>query len=180
MSFPKDEFKTLSFPVAFPDVPGFLIQLPNATCESLREKLGAPQTTGTVDGIGDADYWGFEFECGLQVVIECLHKFHVKIGARVVADSPEVAHVQRHLLFLPEESHPISEEDLASELKRLVQYYPNRQEEIDNLHAWQVCRIDDNGNVYKVGEPTSERDARCTVKQFEVRPHKQMYWCEKA
>jgi hypothetical protein len=179
MSLPADVVRKLSFPVPFPDVPSCLIHLPNATCESLREMLGAPQKTGWVDGLGDADFWAFEFECGLQVVIECLHTFRAKIGARVVADSPEIEHVQQHLSFLQEETRPISEDGLAEDVNRLVQYYPNRQQEIANLHAWQVWRIDDNGNVYKVGEPTSERAARCSVKQFEVRPHKQMYWCEK-
>ena len=42
--------------------------------------------------------------------------------------------------------------------------------------AFQVWRIDDNGNVFTVGEPTSERDARCLVAMYEARGHKQMYW----
>jgi hypothetical protein len=179
MSLPADVVKTLSSPVAFPAVPNFLLHLPNATCDSLKEKLGAPQVTEWVDGLGNADIWAFEFECGLQVALECLQSSYVKHGARVVADSPEIEHVHRHLSFLNEESCPISEEGLADELKLLVKCYPNRQQEIANLHAWQVWRIDDNGNVFKVGEPTSERAARCAVKQFEVRPHKQMYWCER-
>lgn len=178
MSLPADVVKTLSFPVAFPYVPT-VNHLPNATCESLRTKLGAPHLTEWVDGLGNADIWGFEFECGLQVAIECLHSSYAKLGARVVADSPEVEHAQRHLSFLREENLPISEERIAEDLGRLVQRFPNRQEEIANLHAWQVWRIDDNGNVYKVGEPTSERAARCLVKQLESHPHKQMYWCEK-
>jgi hypothetical protein len=40
----------------------------------------------------------------------------------------------------------------------------------------QVWRIDDNGNVFAVGEPASEHDARCLVQQYEERGHKQMYW----
>jgi diamine N-acetyltransferase len=43
------------------------------------------------------------------------------------------------------------------------------------LNVFQVWRIDDNGNVFTVGEPTSERDARCLVAEFEARGHKQMY-----
>jgi hypothetical protein len=48
--------------------------------------------------------------------------------------------------------------------------------EIESLSAFQVWRIDGNGNVFAVGEPTSERDARCLVQQYEDRGHKQMYW----
>ena len=48
--------------------------------------------------------------------------------------------------------------------------------ESQDLHAFQVWRIDDNGNVFTVGEPTSERDAHCLVAQYEARGHKQMYW----
>ena len=52
--------------------------------------------------------------------------------------------------------------------------------ESDEPHAFQVWRIDDNGNVFAVGEPTSERDARCLVAQFKARGHKQTYWVERA
>jgi hypothetical protein len=53
---------------------------------------------------------------------------------------------------------------------------PEPRAEIESLRAFQVWRIDDNGNVFAVGEPTSERDARCLVQQYEARGHKQMYW----
>jgi len=178
MSLPVDELKTLTFPVPFPDCPGWLIHLSKATSESLRGKLGVPHKTGWVDGLGDADFWAFEFECGLQVAIEHIHR-PINNGARVVADSPEVEHVLRHLSFLDEKHQIIPEEALADELERLVKYYPSRQAEIDSLKRWQVWRIDDNGNVFKVGEPTSERAARCWVKQLEAHPHKQMYWIAK-
>lgn len=46
--------------------------------------------------------------------------------------------------------------------------------------AFQVWRIDDNGNVFTVGEPTSERDARGQVAMYEARGHKQTYWVEPA
>jgi hypothetical protein len=53
---------------------------------------------------------------------------------------------------------------------------PQRSTEIESLRAFQVWRIDDNANVFAVGEPASEHDARCLVQQYEERGHKQMYW----
>lgn len=46
-------------------------------------------------------------------------------------------------------------------------------------YTFQVWRIDDNGNVFAVGEPTSDRDARCQLAMYEARGHKQTYWVER-
>jgi len=168
--------KPLAFPVPFPNVPFYLVAC-NVPREVVPNFLGPPMLIGWIDGLGDCDFWAFEYPCGLQVALQFLH--HGK-GGIVVADSPEINHLLRHIPFSPADCVPIDDDTLQSELKQLLAACPHRQQEIDSLHAFQVWRQDDNGNAFKVGEPTSERDAKCWVQHFESLGHKQTYWYSRA
>lgn len=127
-----------------------------------------------VDGLGDTDFWAYEFPCGLQVAIEFRHMR--ESDGLVCADSPEANHVVRHLPFSKEQCIPMNEIPLREQLDLLLSYYPERQDEINALRSFQVWRQGDDGNAFKVGEPTSERDCRCWVSQLESSHHKQTYW----
>lgn len=164
--------KRLTFPAAFPDVPKYLVWCHFSRALAL-EILGPPVMTARVDGLGNADMWEFEYSCGLQAVLEFLHYMD---GGIVLADSPEVQHLIRHLPFPKELLIPIDDVTLKKELGVLLQAYPTRQLEIESLKSFQVWRQDDHGNSFKVGEPTSERDAKCWVADFESHGHKQIYW----
>ncbi|QOV88044.1 hypothetical protein [Humisphaera borealis] len=87
--------KPLVFPVPFPDVPMWLFAF-DLLPEAAAKKLGPPMLTDWIDGLGNADFWAFEFPCGLQVAFEFLH---TATFGRVVADSPEIDHVLRHIPF---------------------------------------------------------------------------------
>jgi hypothetical protein len=95
-------------------------------------------------------------------------------------DSLEIDHALRHLPFHIDDLSPMHPEAIAEMSAEIIQRYPQRETEVIQLKAFQVWRIDDNGNVFTVGEPTSERDARCLVAQYEARGHKQMYWVARA
>ena len=164
--------KALAFPVAFPEVPAFLVEI-QSTRNEAHHNLGLPHLTNWVDGLGECDFWAYEYRCGLQVVYQFLHDGQ---GGSALADSPEVNHVIRHSPFRQDLCFPITQEGLNLELDRLLSAYPFRAPEIALLDAFQVQRQDDNGNTYAVGDPTSERDARCWAEQLESFGHKQSYW----
>lgn len=165
--------KPLSLPIPFPDVPSFLVGL-HVEREDVPALLGPPMLTGWVEGLGKADFWSFEYACGLQVAYRFLHR--PGEGGVVMADSPEIAHVLRHIPFPERDCTPIDPATLQRELELLLLRFPERKAEVDALHAFQVWRQGEDGNPAKVGEPTSERDARCHVAQLEARGHKQTYW----
>jgi hypothetical protein len=169
---PTQNAKPLSFPVRFPDVPPFLVFC-NVSRQVAADRLGPPMLIDWVDGLGNADFWAFEYPCGLQVVFEFVHESN---GGRVVADSPEVDHVLRHIPFTSSECITVDESALQSEIQRMLSAFPERRTEIEFLHSFQVWRQGDDGNSFRVGEPTSERDAKCRVQQFEALAHKQLYW----
>ena len=167
--------KPLTFPIPFPDVPSFLLvaKLPR---DSVSNYLGPVMLTDSVDGLGDADFWAFEYPCGLQVAFEFLHATD---SGLILADSPEIDHVLRHIPFPRDSCVRIDQQTLNSELDRLVAAYPERQEEIQSLHSYQVWRQGTDGNPFKIGSPTSRRDADCWVSHFESLGHHQHYWCSK-
>ncbi|QOV91265.1 hypothetical protein [Humisphaera borealis] len=164
--------KPLAFPVPFPDGPMWLLTC-DASPEAAAEKLGPPMLTDWVDGLGNADFWAFEFPCGLQVAFEFLQ---TSKSGRVVADSPEIDHVLRHIPFSASECVRIDETALHSELERLLVACPERKSKIESLHSFQVWRQGDDGNAFRVGDATSERDAKCWVRHLESLGHKQLYW----
>lgn len=137
------------------------------------EVLGPPMLTSWMDGLGMMDLWGFEYPCGLRLAFQFPHTESV---GGILFDSPEVEHAMRHLPFHEADVTPMTPEIYDYINCEIVKTFPDRRPEIAQLKAFQVRRIDDNGNVFAVGDPTSERDARCLVQEYEARGHKQMYW----
>lgn len=135
--------------------------------------LGPPHLTEWTDGAGMEDFWAYEYPCGLKLSYQFSHTTPHGI---IVLDTPEIEHAVRHLplrreyLYLPDAAC------YGEMIQTYLKSYPHRAQELEQLKAFQVWRIDDNGNVFAVGEPTSERDALCLVEQYEARGHKQMYW----
>lgn len=164
--------KPLTFPVSFPDIPSMFIWF-ERPLEEMIERLGPPMARGIHDGLGEADFWGFEYCCGLQLVYERV-EFLGK--TRVCADAPELEHALRHMPFPRADCDVIGEAELESALSHLKERYPARRGLLDSLRSFQVWRQGDDGNPVPVGEPTSERDARCWVQQLEALGHKQLYW----
>ena len=164
--------KPLTFPVRFPNVPPFLL-IANVPRETVPNLVGPPMLTDWVDDLGNADFWAFEYPCGLQVAFQFMHDSE---GGLVLADSPEINHVLRHIPFADADCIRIDDETLQSQLKLLLSAYPERQSEIDSLHSFQVWRQGTDGNPFTVGNPTSKRDAECWVKHFESLGHHQHYW----
>jgi hypothetical protein len=164
--------KPLQIPVPFAGGFGYFVWC-DVSLEEAHKVLGPPTATMWDDGLGEADFWALEYPCGLQVLYEFTH---YPSGGSVVADSPEIQHLLRHLPFESSRCHAISESGLKQILDRIVSAYPNRRSEIESLHKFQVWRQDDHGNSFTVGAPTSERDANCWLSQLEASGHKQMYW----
>jgi hypothetical protein len=140
--------------------------------------LGPPMLTDETDGCGTGDLWAYEFRCGLKLAIQIPHM--TCYPGEIWIDSLEIDHALRHLPFHIDDLSPMHPEAIAEMSAEIIQRYPQRETEVIQLKAFQVWRIDDNGNVFTVGEPTSERDARCLVAQYEARGHKQMYWVARA
>ena len=167
--------RPLSFPVPFPDIPSCLV-FAGVPRQAVLGYLGPAMFTDLVDGLGPADFWGFEYPCGLQVVFEFLHESG---GGRIIADSPEIEHILRHIPFPAESCIRVDQECMETELTQRLLAFPDRQSEIESLHSFQVWRQGTDGNPFKVGSPTSKRDAECWVNQLDSLGHHQHYWCER-
>lgn len=165
----------LAIPVPFPDIPAYLVAV-NADREEAIRLLGEPHLTEETAGLGPTDWWAFEYPCGLQIMFQFLQL--TERGLRVLADSPEIDHVLHHLPFPGSSCEVIPAETLARELQLLRKTYPERGRELDQLHAFQIWRQGDDGNKFKIGEPTSRRTAECLVKHYDSLRHKQLYWYE--
>ncbi len=173
---PHNAIKRLALPVAFPDIPSYLAGIQGITCDEVRARLGEPSSISDEQGLGPTEVLAFEYACGLQLV----YLFYQLVGNLIVsADSPEVRHTIRHMPFPSDRIEWIPADGLENELKLLVKRFPHRAAEVKDLTAFQVRRIDDNGNVFTVDDSTSERDARCRVQQLDRLGHKQIYWHER-
>lgn len=118
-----------------------------------------------VDGLGDADYWIIEFNCGLQVTFEF---FHLGSGVFVYATEPVAQHVRRHLAHWRNELHEYPPE--------MFELFATKMPELTELTKFQLWRQGDDGNQVKVGYLTSELDAKCWQAELESHKHKQIYW----
>lgn len=139
--------------------------------------LGEPTSHGCVDGLGDADYWAFEYPCGLRLLYEFIHPIGEGAAgyANAFGDLPEIAHGMRHLPFPKPALTPATLDDNSRE----IEAYSSREPwatPLTTLHSFQVWRQGDDGNEMPVGQPTTERDARCWVEELESHGHKQIYW----
>lgn len=167
--------KRLPFPLPLPDSPSFLV-VAHVPAPFMIKDLGPAMHTDWGDGLGQADLWGYEYPCGLQVVIEY---FHGSRGGLILADSPEIEHVLRHIPVPRDFCIRVDQESLESAVKSLLKAFPDRQQEIDALHSFQVWRQGTDGNPFKVGSSTSKRDAECWVNHLDSLGHHQHYWCSR-
>ena len=165
----------LPFPVQFDELPPCLVWIDTSRQDAQR-LLGVPHQQKFVDGLGMTDFWAFEYSCGLQVVIQFCH-IGVEAGY-VTADSPERSHVVRHLPFPSAMCKTFDGVEFQKQLDQIRALRPERSAELSALQSFQVWRQGDDGNPFKIGEPTSERDARCHVTHYEALGHKQLYWYE--
>lgn len=124
-------------------------------------------------GLGNADYWAIQFECGLKLAFEF---FHMSEGANVLADLPCAQHVRRHLRHWEHDLADYPPETFAFDREAMIERFRKEIPALLELDAYQVWRQGDDGNQVKVGVPTTKRDADCWVAEFESHHHKQIYW----
>lgn len=125
------------------------------------------------EGLGDADYWALEFECGLRVAFEF---FHFSNGGIVYATEPVPQHVARHLSHWKTELNESAFEFFEPERTSMIERFGSEMPELKELNSFQLWRQGDDGNKMKVGFPTSRRDAECWAAELESHKHKQIYW----
>lgn len=151
---------------------GFYVANVCLSREQFIEVLGPPQRTDWEDGLGPCDYWAFEFPCGLGLVFPYPH--YAACGAIMVED-PDVHHAMRHSPFAREHCQTL-DGFLREEMQRVALRFPDRAAKFLTLQAFQVWRVDDNDNVFAVGDPVSESDAKCWIAELESHGHKQMFY----
>ena len=125
-------------------------------------------------GLGNADYWFVEYECGLKVGFEF---FHLSSGASVYADLPTPHHARRHLRHWNGQLADIPPEMWERDRNSMIEMFESTIPELREPNNYQVWRQGDDGNPMPVGSPTTKRDADCCVQELESHGHKQLYWC---
>lgn len=135
--------------------------------------FNAPAHVDWVDGLGDADFWVIEFDCGLKVAFEFLHHGY---PASVLANEPVAQHVKRHLRHWQNELREYSPETFERDRAFVLEHYSARIPELKELHSYQLWRQGDDGNQVSVGMPTTKKDAACWQAELESHKHKQIYW----
>ena len=148
----------------------FLLDVPR---EVAAEWFGCRPHVASVDGLGDADYWIVEFDCGLKVGFEFLH--HGK-GGSVLATEPVAQHVARHLRHWRDQLHEYPPETFELDRNSMIEQFRDTMPELTELDSYQVWRQGDDGNEARVGFPTSRLDAECWRAELESHGHKQIYW----
>ncbi len=141
-----------------------------------KEWFGCEPFVEFVDGLGNADIWAMEFECGLRVGCEFLH---LETGGTIRASEPNASHVQRHLRHWQAKMEPYPVGTFTDLDKATIQHFADRHPELLERHSYQLWRMGDDGNEMAIGEPTSFLDARCWQHDLESRKHKQIYWISK-
>ena len=145
--------------------------------DSARSLFGPSRFQDFVDGLGDADYWAFQYPCGMKLLYEFIHPLGPKMNglANVFGDLPEFEHGRRHIPFANDTIEISTVETNQHEIKhcKIAEPWATRMATLDSFQVW---RQGDEGNVMSVGFPTSERDAQCWVHELESHGHKQIYW----
>lgn len=124
-------------------------------------------------GLGEADYWVVQFDCGLKVGFEF---FHLSEGASVCADLPCAQHVRRHLRHWDRDLVDVPRDMQEPARTAMIERFSRQVPELLELERYQVWRQGDDGNQMRVGIPTTKRDAECWVAELESYFHKQIYW----
>jgi hypothetical protein len=132
------------------------------TKTELEQRFGHPCDQENAWGLGPCLYWGFEAECGLQLVIVF---YELKQLTYLYLDEPELDHALLHLSWQASQVEPAVRDSFES-------CFGKRP-----LH-WQVCRQDDHGNRFVINAFATDREAACLLQSFERLHHKQTYWIE--
>ena len=144
----------------------------NIEREKAAHWLGCEPHVDSIDGLGDADYWAIEFDCGLKIAFEFPHNSE---GTSVYATEPVAQHVGRHLSHWQCELHKYPPEMFELDRNNMIERFANDMPELTELDAFQVWRQGDDGNDIKVGLPTSRMNADCWQAELESHKHKQIY-----
>ena len=166
------EPKALTFPDAL-DGPWFWVLDIALKRSEITEVLGPPHTMLPEDGTGDADWWAFQYPCGLRLLYGVTHETEL---AAASANLPQPEHAKRHVPF-PQTACTVPATDVtAPNHEYTLHQFSTRIDELNHLRDFQVWRMGDDGNETKIGFPTSYTDGRCLVAEFESHHHKQIYW----
>lgn len=170
------DFRTLSGK----DRPWFELFQLKVSREEFSNWIKTAPVVDWVDGLGDADYWAIEFECGLQVGFEFLHGIPPTIlpPGTVLATEWNAHHVRRHLNVWNAHLVEFASEVFDLERKWTFKHFPEYPLDPANQSHWQLMRMGDDCNPMPIGQPTSKLDAECWQAEFESRGHKQTYWVE--
>ncbi len=159
-----NQFKAIQFPSKASDLALLSYEISLQEIEALFG-IAHQESANAWEVPGPTLYWGFEYVCGLQIVLE----FHLsKDFVNICADLPEMDHILSHLA-LPQKNIWRRSSDDA----QLTQIHT-----MHNLE-WALWRQDDNGHKEIIKNYEWEREAYCQLKEFEKLHHKQTYWIEK-
>lgn len=156
--------------------PWFSLFTLNVERRKIHDYLDAEPVVANEPGLGNADYWAIQFDCGLKVLFEA---FHDSPQVMVAADLPCPQHVERHLQHWRKALVDVSDQfldDHASMIRRFSSEMP----ELEELRSYQVWRQGDDGNQVRCGLSTTKRDAECWLAEFESHHHKQIYWVSRS
>lgn len=128
----------------------------------LEQRFGAACEQEDGSGLGPCLYWGFEADCGLQLVVVF---FELKGLTYLHLEEPELDHALLHLGWQASQVGPTVRDSFES-------YFGKRPSH------WQVCRQDGNGNRFVINAFATHREATCLLQSFERLHHKQTYWIE--
>jgi hypothetical protein len=142
---------------------------------AFKQWINAEPVVEWVDGLGDADYWIIEFDCGLLLSFEFLHLCK---GGHVRVTEPNANHAIRHLAHWRSELSVYPDDTFSREREWAFEHFSTTLPNLRLQDCAQAWRQGDDGNPMKIGYPTSELDATCLVRELESRGHKQIYWVE--
>ena len=132
------------------------------TKTELEQRFGDACDQEDVLGIGSCWYWGFEAECGLQLMIVF---YELKKLTYLHLEEPELDHALLHLGWQASQVEPTVRDSFELYFGKRPSY-------------WRVCRQDDTGNRYVINAFATHREAACLLQLFERLHHKQTYWIE--
>jgi hypothetical protein len=162
------------------DRPWFELFQLKVSRQEFRNWIKTDPVVDWVDGLGDADYFAIEFDCGLQVAFEFLHGIPPSIlpPGTVLATEWNAHHVRRHLSIWNAQLVEFADDVFFREREWAFKHFPQLLLDPANQSRWQLMRMGDDGNPMAIGQPTSKPDAECWQAEFESRGHKQTYWVD--
>ena len=119
-----------------------------------RNLFGPSPFQDFVDGLGDADYWAFQYPCGMKLLYEFIHPLGPKMAgyANVFGDIPEFEHGRRHIPFAKDtiEISTVDTNKLEMAHCKVTEPWATKMATLDSFQVW---RQGDDGNVMSVGGP---------------------------